>query len=294
LKPGQYLVAPEGLGLSLPLTLFENEQALVVFDQEVLPSGISGWEARLLKNNNSFQATPKIEGTITVRLAGRPGQVIALRSARGTEQFCEVTSNAILGGLACEFGQLAPGVYLVEALHTGAGLRLFVDGANTAEVEFSPSATYAKLALAQSPPVAGQGAQPRRPTVTATVTATPVVVAQRLSTATATPTVTRTPTPAFAWQGRVVTTQNGVVGTIAVRAAGLKDHPVMIRSGPWQSQPQLTGTKPELGEYTTEFGALATGEYIIELAGLAKLTVNLEPGQFMLVEFRYDLVNPIQ
>jgi hypothetical protein len=53
----------------------------------------------------------------------------------------------------------------------------------------------------------------------------------------------------------------------------------------------LTGTKPELGDYATEFGALATGEYIIELVDLAEMTVNLGPGQFMLVEFRYDLVN---
>jgi hypothetical protein len=88
-----------------------------------------------------------------------------------------------------------------------------------------------------------------------------------------------------------VETQNGVVGTIAVRAAGLKDHPVIIRSGPWQSQPQLTGTKPELGEYATEFGGLATGGYLIELVDLAEMTVNLEPGQFMLVEFRYGFVN---
>jgi hypothetical protein len=85
--------------------------------------------------------------------------------------------------------------------------------------------------------------------------------------------------------------QNGVVGTIAVRAAGLKDHPVIIRSGPWQSPPQLTGTKPELGDYATEFGALATGEYTIELVDLAEMTVNLGPGQFMLVEFRYDFAN---
>jgi len=295
LKPGHYLIAPEGLGLSLPVTLFENEKVAVVFDREVLPPGITGWEARLLKNNNSFQAMLKTEGTITVRMAGRAGQVVALRSARGTEQFCEVTLNPILGGLACEFGQLAPGVYLVEALHTGAGLRLFVDGAGTAEVEFSPSATYATLALAQSPPVVGQGAQPKRPTATVTAVATTptsIVVVQPPPTATATPTVTRTPTPAFAWQGRIVETQNGVVGTIAVRAAGLKDYPVIIRSGPWQSQPQLTGTKPELGEYATEFGALAQGEYIIELLDLAELRVNLGPGQFMLVEFRYDFVNP--
>jgi hypothetical protein len=86
-------------------------------------------------------------------------------------------------------------------------------------------------------------------------------------------------------------TQNGVVGTIAVRAAGLKDHAVIIHSGPWQTPPQLTGTKPELGDYATEFGGLATGEYVIELVDLAEMRVNLGPGQFMLVEFRYGLVD---
>lgn len=295
IKPGQYMIAPEGFGLSLPVTVYENEAIMAVFDLEVLPPGVTGWQVRLTRNSNSPQATSKIDSTITVRLVGRNGQVVALRSARGTEQFCEVRSNPIVGGLACEFGQLAPGVYLIEALHTGAGLRLFVDGEGAAEVEFSPNATYATLALAQSPPIIGQGAQPRRP-ATATATATPVPVAVIRPTFTITPvpspTATSTPTPAFAWQGRIVSTQDGVVGTIAVRAAGLKDHPVIIHSGPWQSQPQLTGTKPELGEYATEFGGLATGEYIIELVDLAKFKVNLGPGQFMLVEFRYDLVNP--
>ncbi len=297
LKPGQYFIAPEGLGQSLPVTVFENEKVAIVFDLEVLPPGVTGWEAHLLDNSNGFQATPKLEAIIRVRIAGQAGQVVALRSARGTEQFCEVVSNPLLGGLVCEFGQLAPGVYLVEALHTGAGLRLFVDGSGTAEVEFSPSATYATLALAQSPPVVGQGAQPRRtPTATAEATSTPVAVATRPSssfvvTTTATPRPSATPTPALAWQGRIVEIQNGVVGTIAVRAAGLKDHPVIIRSGPWQSPPQLTGTKPELGDYATEFGALATGEYTIELVDLAEMTVNLGPGQFMLVEFRYDFAN---
>jgi hypothetical protein len=255
---------------------------------------MTGWEARLSQNDNGIQASLQSEGIIRVRIAGRTGQVAALRSARGTERYCEVAANPLLGGLVCEFGQLAPGVYLVEALHTGAGLRLFVDGRSTAEVEFSPSATYATLALAQQPPVVGQGAQPRRTptaTVAATVTATqPAVVIRPNPTATVTPRPTSTPTPAFAWQGRIIQTQDGVVGTIAVRAAGLKDHPVVIRSGPWQSQPQLTGDKPEWGEYATEFGALATGEYIIELVDLAEMTVNLGPGQFMLVEFRYDFV----
>jgi hypothetical protein len=278
----------------LPVAVFENEQVTAVFDLEVLPAGVVGWEGHLLQNTNSAEGTSNAEATIRVRIAGQAGQVAALRSARGTEQFCEVAANPLLHGLVCEFGQLAPGVYLVEALHTGAGLRLFVDGSGTAEIEFSPSATYATLALAQVPPVVGQGAQPRQtPTATLAATATPVPVIlspRPAATATTPPRPTSTPTPAFAWQGRVVETQNGVVGTIAVRAAGLKDHPVVIRSGPWQSQPQLTGTKPEWGEYATEFGGLATGEYIIELVDLAQTTVNLGPGQFMLVEFRYDFV----
>jgi hypothetical protein len=292
---GQYFIAPEGMGLSLPVSIFENERIEAVFDLEVLPPGVAGWEAHLLKNDNGFRAAQEMEGVIRVRIAGRAGQVAALRSARGTEQFCEVAANPILNGLICEFGQLAPGVYLVEALNTGAGFRLFVDGSSTAEVEFSPSATYATLALAQSPPVVGQGARPRRtPTATVEATATLVTVVippTPTATSTATPAPTATATLAFGWQGRIVETQNGVVGTIGVRAAGLKDHPVIIHSGPWQSPPQLTGTKPELGDYATEFGALATGEYIIELVDLAEMTVNLGPGQFMLVEFRYDLVN---
>ncbi len=296
LKSGQYFVAPEGLGQSLPVAVFENEQVTAVFEREVLPPGVTGWEARLLQNTNGSQGTTNTQATIRVRIAGQAGQVAALRSVRGTEQFCEVISNPILGGLVCEFGQLAPGVYLVEALHTGTGLRLFADGQGTAEVEFSPSATYATLALAQTPPVVGQGAQPRRtPTATSTTTPTSAPVVLRPNppaTPTATPRPTSTPTLAFAWQGRIVETQNGVVGTIAVRAAGLKDHPVIIRSGPWQSQPQLTGTKPELGDYATEFGGLATGEYIIQLVDLAEMKVNLGPGQFMLVEFRYDFASP--
>ena len=295
LKPGQYLVAPEGLALSLPVMHFGGDRVVVVFDVEVLPSGITGWQGRLLKNSNGFRGTTKSEAVLTVRVAGRAGQVVALRSVRGTDQFCEVTFNPILGSPACEFGELGPGVYLVELLNTGAGLRLFVDGVGRAELEFSPSATQETSALAQSPPVVGQGAQPNRPPPTATLER-PVAVVQPTPRPTATPfptpTVTPTPTPAFAWQGRIVQTQNGVVGTIGVRAAGLKDHPVILRSGPWQSQPQLTGTKLELGEYATEFGGLSQGEYIVELVDLAELKVYMESGQFMLVEFRYDFVNP--
>ena len=109
-----------------------------------------------------------------------------------------------------------------------------------------------------------------------------------------TPTTTPalSPTPVFAWQGRIVESTYIGSGAIGVRAAGLKDHPVIIHSGDWHSPPQLTGTKIELGQYATEFGGLAPGEYIIELTDLAEIKVNLLPGEFLLVEFRYDFINP--
>ena len=69
-------------------------------------------------------------------------------------------------------------------------------------------------------------------------------------------------------------------------------NPVIVRSGGWQSAPQVTGTKPELGLYATEFGGLAQGEYIVELQDLAEIKVTLAGDQFLLVEFRYDFVNP--
>jgi hypothetical protein len=208
-------------------------------------------------------------------------------------RFCEVVYNPVLGGLVCEFGQLAPGVYLVEALTTGASLRLFVDGAGEADIEFSPDATEATLAQTQLPPLVGQGARPSQPAPTPTGTPAPVPVVQTIPTATATPVKLPSPTPtlAFAWQGRVVESVFTGAGAIGVRAAGLKDHPVILRSGNWQSQPQLTGAKVELGQYAVEFGGLAQGEYIVELVDLAEFRVNLSAGEFILVEFRYDPVS---
>ena len=288
LAPGQYLISPEGLDLSLPVILYGQEAVQVTFDLEVLPPGITGWQAQLVNNSNGVQAQQRTESTIRARLVGRQGQVVVLRPARilAAEQFCEVVHNPVRGGLMCEFGQLGPGVYTIETLHTDTHIKVFVDGVGQAEVEFSPSATYALLTHLQ--PVMGQGAQPRQPT--ATVTPMPIVLMPPTATSTSLPTATST--PAFAWQARVVESTYIGSGAIGVRAAGLNEHPVILRSGGWQSPAQLTGSKVELGEYATEFGGLAPGEYIVELVDLAQLKVNLLPGEFMLVEFRYDFVNP--
>lgn len=284
LEPGQYYIAPEGLGITLPVMLYENEAMQVNFGLEVLPPGVTGWQAGLNKNTNSAYAKTQFEGVVRVRVTGQPGQIVALHPARipNAVRYCEVVYNPVLGGLICEFGQLGPGIYRVEAINTGADLRLFVDGAGEAEVEFFANNTF----TTQTPSQVGQGARPNLPTPT--VTPIPLVFVQPSPTSLPPP----TPTPAFAWQGRILESDYTGAGAIGVRAAGLKDHPVVLRSGGWQSQPQLTGTKVELGEYATEFGGLAPGDYIIQLVDLAEIKVTLPPGEFMLVEFRYDFVNP--
>jgi hypothetical protein len=292
LPAGQYRVEPEGLRVSLPLELFEHEILKIYFNLISLSPGVGGWQAQLHKNTNGFQATSEAESIITVRVTGRAGQVILLRSAQGATRFCEVVHNPVLGALVCEFGKLNPGVYQIEATTTGASRRVFVDGKGEVVVEFSPNATPEMLASLQSPPVVGHGARPNRPVARAIVTPVALAVVQPAPTETATPAPGPTPTPAFAWQGHIVETAAIGAGAIGIRAVNLNNHPVVLRSGNWQSQPQMTGTKVELGEYGVEFGGLGPGEYIVELVDLAELRVNLESGQFILVEFRYEPVNP--
>ena len=127
-QPGSYTVSPEGLGVSLPLTVSNNEKVLVVFDIEVLPSGVTGWQAVINRNTNGSTPLNQQAGRIVVRVDGRQGQVVALHSVRGTEQLCEISFNSLLNDLACEFSGLRPGVYRVNVLHTGVGQSLFIDG----------------------------------------------------------------------------------------------------------------------------------------------------------------------
>jgi hypothetical protein len=54
----------------------------------------------------------------------------------------------------------------------------------------------------------------------------------------------------------------------------------------------LSGSKPELGEYGAEFAGLGPARYTVELVGLATIDVDLPSGQFVLVEFRQERVNP--
>lgn len=306
LPPGWYMVAPEGIDASLPFPVNPAEAVQVSFKAESLPPGVSGWQGKIQQDTNTFLAQPQTDGLIRVQVDGRAGQVVALYATRLNRiSYCETANNSAIGGFMCEFNRLGPGVYRVEALHTGARQSIFVDGAGEAVIEFSPSATDDAQAAPGSSAVVGRGAQPKQatplPAVIATATESPQIEPPpTASSATPLPapvvsttlmiTATASPTPAFAWQGRVVETTTTGAGAIGVRVLGLQNQPVLLHSGSWLSPPQLTGTKPELGDYSTEFGGLAAGEYIVELAGLAEFRVTLEGGQYALVEFRYEAV----
>lgn len=299
LRPGHYLISPERLGVSLPISISAHEQLTVLFDVQILPSGIIGWQATMQKNRNGVEPTSHMDSTITARVEGRQGQIVQLTSANGADRVCEVVRSPLLG-LACEFTNLPAGVYTVEAVNTESKIALFVDGQGEATVNFAPTAS--EMAT-QSPSLVGYGIKPNVPTSTPTQAARSVATATTpptrvyipptwTPTPTSSPTLTPTATPAFAWQANIIEVKNGIAGTIAVRAAGLKDHPVVIKSGNWQSEPVLTGTKPELGEYGVEFGGTAQGEYTIALVDLAEFTFQLEADQYVLIEFRYDFITP--
>ena len=248
-----------------------------------------------------------VSSAIAVWVEGRRGQVVSLRSSGGWEAFCDTGTKPEFGDYACEFGGLWPGVYTVSPVDIPAEVRLYMDGVGFAEVAFepvlvraSPTPTPTRLIGAGASPV-GTPSTGGGTTLTPTRARTPTRVARAdtatptrprpVATTTSTPTLTPTPTPALGWVGRVVQDDSGIgIGTIVVRVLGVKDQPVILRSGPWVTR-GLTGSKPEYGEHAVEFGGLNRGNFSVELEGLgAVLSVDLQPGGFLVAEFRYDVL----
>jgi hypothetical protein len=307
LSPGTYTIGAYGLDPVIPVVTGQGDFVLIEFRQEPMPSGPTVWLSRLVRNTSQPWPGNGVSSAIAVRVEGRRGQVVSLRSAGGWEAFCETGTKPEYGDYACEFGGLWPGVYTVSPASIPAQISLYMDGIGFAEVAFessvataTPAATPTRVIGAGASPVASRETTPA-PTPTRTPTeiacaGTPTPASTRprpVATATPTLTPTLTPTTARGWVGRVVQDDAGVgIGTIVVRVLGLKDQPVILRSGAWSIR-GLTGTKPEYGEHAVEFGGLNRGDFTLELEGLgATLPVHLQPGGFLLVEFRYDLLPP--
>jgi len=171
----------------------------------------------------------------------------------------------------------------------------------------SESATEVASIITSTPTSTSSPTRTPSPTSTQTQTPTPLPTNTPSATLSPTPTSsptstniptsipiplpTATPTPELVWQGRIVERTETGAGTIGVRAIYLKDHPVILYSGGFHSEPQLTGTKPEIGDFGAEFGGLGPGDYTVDLVGIAEFELTLEPGEFVLVEFWEDVVD---
>jgi hypothetical protein len=306
LSPGTYSVQAQGLEPTVPLMVGQGDFVLVEFREEPIPPGPIVWLGQVVRNSSQPWPGNGVSSAIAVRVEGRRGQVVSLRSVAGWEAFCDTGTKPEYGDYACEFGGLWPGVYTVSPVDIPAEVRLYVDGVGFAEVAFesfvataTPSPTPTRFMGAGASPV--RTPTPTSTTPSSTPTATPTPTARVVGPTatrprppdTETPTLTPTlsPTPAQGWVGRVVQDESlGGVGTIVVRVLGLKDQPIVLSSGPWSVR-GLSGSKPEYGEYAAEFGGLHQGEYSVELEGLgASLPVQLGPGAFMVVEFRFDVL----
>jgi hypothetical protein len=309
LSSGTYSIGAQGLEAVVPVMIGQGDFVLVEFRQEPLPSGPMAWLGRVVRNSSQPWPGNGVSSAIAVRVEGRRGQVVSLRSPAGWEAFCDTGTKPEYGDYACEFGGLWPGVYIVSPVGIPAETRLYMDGVGFAEVAFesfvatatpsptptriigagaSPTVTPIAIAIEVETPGATQ-----TPTRTAPARTPTPTRSRTVATATPTPSLTSTPTltPASGWVGYIVQDDAGVgIGTIVVRTLGLKDQPVILRSGPWSTR-GLTGSKPEYGEDAVEFGGLNQGDFTVELEGLgAALPVHLRPGSFLLLEFRYGLL----
>ncbi|MEM7031124.1 MAG: hypothetical protein AAF629_16295 [Chloroflexota bacterium] len=161
-----------------------------------------------------------------------------------------------------------------------------------------PPPTVTPTATATTPPTASPTATPLAPAPTLTPTMTKTATSRpapptptrtatrpRPATATATVTITPTATQSFAWLGAVIDDYQHPGQTLVVQAA-LGNHPVILRSGPWQAE-GFTDTKPEYGSGATEFAGLPAGRYTVELVGLSETTVDIATDRFVRVLFSY-------
>jgi hypothetical protein len=307
LSAGTYYITVQGLAPVVPVMVGQADFVLAEFREEpALPSQLV-WLGQVVRNSSQPSPGNGVSSAIAVRVEGRRGQVVSLRSSGGWEAFCDTGTKPEYGDYACEFGGLWPGVYTVSPVDIPAKVQLYMDGVGFAEVAFQPVLAEASPTPAPTRLI-GAGASPvgtltaagvstvtpsrtRTPTrVVRVATATPTPL-RPVATSTTTPTLTPTPTPPLGWVGRVVKDEPGIgIGTIVVRVLGLKDKPVILRSGPWSAQ-GLTGTKPEYGEYAVEFGGLNRGDFSVELEDLGvAMPIHLQPGGFLMVEFRYDVL----
>lgn len=276
LGKGDYLIEPQGLGLTFPIWLDGRNYMRVDFKRQPCaplptatprlpvatprrqvatssPSAVSsslppaptprpqptqGWQGRTVEHRTNPVGVHW--ATIVVRVIGRPaGQEVEIRSANwGATQ--KTGTKPEHGPDACEFGGLSPGTYTLSPRDLATSLQVAVVRGDFVRVEFYPT---------------GGGASSTR------------------------------------WLGSEVKNTSSSQPTehtnsaIAVIVAGRPWHEVEIRSNGWSATAQ-TGSKPEYGPDACEFGGLRAGTYTITPRGLgASARVTVDGWGWALVRF---------
>jgi hypothetical protein len=235
------------------------------------------WKATITQQ---WTDTDLIGSVLRVSVWGEPWLPVEVRSRGDFRTVGYTNTKPEYGPFVAEFAPLSRGTYYIEPQGLGIVFEIWLDGRNYTRVDFTPvpcapPPTPEPSTRMPTPSVrtwpAGQGA---------TTTPPPP------------PTPTPRPQPSQGWYGQVTEQTNnaegGILwGTIAVRVIGRPaGQQVEIRSDGWSATGK-TGTKPEHGPDALEFGGLGAGTYRLTPLDLGThLDVTVEPGDFMMVEFR--------
>lgn len=272
LSPSLYTITPQGLGVSVDVSVEGGGLALIKFSSRLVmpavpsPTPTPGlhtrtpttpavrtpstptpvttavpqmvWGSRTLWNTSGPAPTGGFFSAIQVSVVGMKGLPVEIRSG-GWSATARTGTKPECGEYCLEFAGLSGSTYTIIPQGLGIDHVVTVDGKGFAVVEFYQTPAQAR------PPV---------------------------------------------WTGRVVENISGggvrgYFASIRVIVQGKKWLPVEISAGGWRHTAE-TGIKPECGGYCVEFGGLTPGTYTITPQGLgASVSVTVDEGGSAFVEF---------
>ncbi len=272
LSPSLYTITPQGLGVTIDVSVEGGGLALIKFSSRLVTPAVPSptptpglhtrtptapavgtpstptpvttavpqmvWGSRTLWNTSGPAPTGGFFSAIQVSVIGMKGLPVEIRSG-GWSATARTGTKPECGEYCLEFAGLSGSTYTIIPEGLGIDHVVTVDGKGFAVVEFYQTPAQAR------PPV---------------------------------------------WTGRVVENISGggvrgYFASIRVIVQGKKWLPVEISAGGWRHTAE-TGIKPECGGYCVEFGGLTPGTYTVTPQGLgASVSVTVDEGGSALVEF---------